>query len=59
MISETIYTHKNKKGRYVILFPCEMQIKQKWYKALIYKSLDTGKIYVRKEYSFNLRFEVI
>ncbi len=52
----TTYTHNKKKGNYIILFPCEMQIDDIWIEAVCYKSLDSGKIYCRAEDDFNIKF---
>lgn len=58
-IKETVYTHHKKNGSYVITDIGEVQENQKWFPCIIYKSLDTGKVYVRKEDEFNSSFKVI
>ena len=54
----TEYTHKTKKGTYIVLFPCQYQHESVWFEAVCYKSLESGEIYVRKEDDFNLKFAV-
>jgi len=58
-MSSTIYTHYKKAGRYIVITFGEMQILDTWYPAVIYKSLDTGKIYVREEISFDKSFNIL
>ena len=56
---ETLYTHYRKGGNYTILHYAEMQINDEWIESLVYKSLDSGKIYVRSSEDFDNKFNIV
>lgn len=58
-MTNTLYTHYSKKGLYTVLFPCQYQHNNVWYDAISYVDVETKKIYVRSEESFNDSFKVV
>ncbi len=57
--STTFYTHNKKGKKYAILNLCQYQHNNIWYDAIAYRDVETNKIYVRSEESFNDSFKVV
>ena len=52
----TIYKHYKKGGNYIILNAGEMQVDDVWSECVIYRCLNSKKIYVREAVDFDLKF---
>ena len=57
--STTYYTHYKKGKKYSVLNLCQFQFENIWYDAISYVDVETKKIYVRSEESFNDSFKVV
>ena len=57
--STTFYTHNKKGKKYTVLNLCQFQFENTWYDAISYVDVETKKIYVRSEESFNDSFKVV
>jgi len=57
--STTFYTHNKKGKKYTVLNLCRYQHNNIWYDAISYQDMETNKIYVRSEDSFNDSFKVV
>ena len=57
--STTFYTHNKKGKKYTVLNLCRYQHNNIWYDAIAYRDVETKKIYVRSEDSFNDSFKVV
>ena len=58
--STTFYKHyKKKEPTYQIIDAGEMQIDNVWHEAVIYRDIESKKVYVRQESDFNLKFNAI
>ena len=55
----TFYTHNKKGKKYTILNLCQYQHNNIWYDSIAYRDVETNKIYVRSEDSFNDSFKVV
>ena len=55
----TLYTHNKKGKKYSILNLCKYQHNNIWYDAITYRDVESNKIYVRSEDSFNNSFKVV
>ena len=57
--STTFYTHNKKGKKYTVLNLCQFQFENIWYDSIAYRDVETNKIYVRSEESFNDSFKVV
>lgn len=57
MTKTTLYKHYIKtKPTYQIIEAGYMQIDDEWHEAVIYRDIESKKVYVRQESDFNLKF---
>ena len=58
-MKNTYYTHYKNKQKYIVLGVCQYQHNNIWYGAIAYRDVETNKIHVRSEESFNDSFKVV
>ena len=54
-----IYTHYKNKQKYIVLGLCKYQHNDIWYDGIMYKSVESGMVYVREENEFDLKFKAV
>lgn len=55
-MKETLYRHYKNKRSYRVLNYCQYQHCGEWYEAVCYQDVESLKIYVRSEESFDASF---
>jgi hypothetical protein len=56
----TFYKHNKKtEPTYQVLNAGEVQIDNVWYPCVIYRDIDSKKVYVRQEIDFDNKFKII
>jgi hypothetical protein len=58
-LKETLYKHYSNKNLYRVLHPCKYQHEGVWFEAVCYQDIESLKVYVREEQSFDECFSAI
>ncbi len=58
-MTNTLYKHYKKKGKYTIIGLCKYKHQGEWYDSILYKDVESGEQYVRQVESFEESFNLI